>query len=134
MFSWKTVPTEPTMESERPIYECTGCGTVTRDPTAQMALYKRAGALSCCPERKMVQLSSTPPAAAGESVTFTYRNWRGEVAERRVRIIGIRFGSTEWHPEPQLLLRAFDIDKGEEREFAVADIGRPMAQGGGDGQ
>jgi len=32
------------------------------------------------------------------------------------------FGSTEWHPEPQWLLEAFDIEKGERRSFAMADI------------
>lgn len=68
-------------------------------------------------------IAASPPAPAGAPLTFTYRNWRGEVSERHVRIIGIRFGSSEWHPEPQLLLRAFDLDKGEEREFAVNDIG-----------
>jgi len=68
-------------------------------------------------------LAASPLAPAAEPVAFAYRNWRGEVSERHVRIIGIRFGSSEWHPEPQLLLRAFDLDKGEEREFAVNDIG-----------
>jgi len=49
-----------TYEQRPAILECTGCGTVTRDRAAQMALYKRAGALSCCPERNMVPVQ---PAA-----------------------------------------------------------------------
>ncbi|CAD2261445.1 hypothetical protein PSEUDT2_04146 [Stutzerimonas stutzeri] len=51
-----STPIKPTPDDlpDRTIYECTGCGTVTRDRAAQMALYKRAGALSCCPERNMV--------------------------------------------------------------------------------
>lgn len=76
-----------------------------------------AAALAAAPE----------PAPAGEPLTFTYRNYRGEIALRRVQPLAIRFGSTEWHPEPQWLLRAFDLDKGEEREFAMRDIGAPPA-------
>lgn len=41
---------------ERPVYECTGCGCVTRDPIKQIRLYRSAGRLSCCPERRMVEL------------------------------------------------------------------------------
>lgn len=63
------------------------------------------------------------PPADEEPLSFVYRNWRGEVSQRRVRPLGIRFGSTEWHPEPQWLLRAVDLDKDEEREFAMRDIG-----------
>lgn len=56
--------TTPPAFEDRTIYECTGCGTVTRDRTAQMALYKRAGALSCCPERNMVPVKLAEPAPA----------------------------------------------------------------------
>ncbi len=57
-------PIKPTSEDtpDRTIYECTGCGTVTRDRVAQMVLYKRAGALSCCPERNMVPVQSAERA------------------------------------------------------------------------
>lgn len=54
-------------------------------------------------------------------LTMTYRNWRGETAQRRIRVLSIRFGTTEWHPDPGVLLRAIDLDKGQEREFALAD-------------
>lgn len=56
--------TTPPAIEDRTIYECTGCGTVTRDRAAQMALYKRAGALSCCPERNMVPVKLAEPAPA----------------------------------------------------------------------
>ena len=52
---------------------------------------------------------------------MTYRNWRGEVAERRVVPASVWYGSTEWHKEPGWLLKARDVDKGEERDFALAD-------------
>ena len=53
---------------------------------------------------------------------FLYRNHRGEEALRRVVPMSIRFGATEWHPKDQWLLRAFDLEKRAEREFAMADI------------
>ncbi|CAA0128978.1 Uncharacterised protein [Starkeya nomas] len=38
------------------IFECTGCGSVTTDPQRDADLYRRAGHISCCPERHMVPL------------------------------------------------------------------------------
>lgn len=37
--------------------------------------------------------------------------------------IKIWYGSTRWHPDEQWLLKAIDIDKGEERDFAMTQIG-----------
>lgn len=69
------------------------------------------------------------PAISGEvqhlpvhPLTFTYRNYRGEVSTRRVLPIKIYFGPTQWHPIPQYLLRALDLDKEAVRDFAWADI------------
>ena len=56
-----------------------------------------------------------------EALCFHYTNWRGETALRRAIPISIRHASTEWHPEKQWLLLAYDIDKQAEREFALAD-------------
>ncbi len=58
----------------------------------------------------------------GQDVTIVYTNYRGETAERKIRPIKIWFGKTEWHPEPQWLLDAFDYDKNAERSFALKDI------------
>lgn len=55
-------------------------------------------------------------------VTFRYTNYKGETAVRRVRPIRLWFGSTGWHPEAQWLLEAFDLDRGETRDFALRDI------------
>lgn len=62
--------------------------------------------------------------AEGEAapLNFTYRNWRGEVGERSVYPIRMEYGSTEWHPERQWLLVAYDIGKGADRSFAFKDI------------
>jgi hypothetical protein len=34
----------------------------------------------------------------------------------------IWFGATEWHPEPQWLLDAIDVEKNALRNFAMKDI------------
>lgn len=38
-------------------YQCAGCGCITHDPKGQIELYRLAGKISCCPERKMVPLA-----------------------------------------------------------------------------
>jgi hypothetical protein len=53
---------------------------------------------------------------------FTYRNWRGEVAVRRALPLRFTYEATQWHPERQWLLIAHDLDKDQERAFAVKDI------------
>jgi predicted DNA-binding transcriptional regulator YafY len=55
-------------------------------------------------------------------VSILYRNYRGEVAVRRIRPARIWFGATSWHPQAQWVLDAIDVDKGAERSFALADI------------
>jgi hypothetical protein len=54
-------------------------------------------------------------------ITMTYRNYRGEVAQRTVVPTRIWFGSTDWHPEPGWLMSAYDLEKGSDRDFALAD-------------
>lgn len=55
-------------------------------------------------------------------VTFTYKNYRGEIGVRMVRPIMIAFGANSYHPEPQWLLHGFDLNKQAERTFAIKDI------------
>ena len=57
-----------------------------------------------------------------ESLEFWYKNYRGEVSKRSVIPESIYWGSTDWHPKEQWLLKATDLEKGEERIFAMADI------------
>lgn len=64
---------------------------------------------------------------ASKALTFTYRNYRGEIGQRRVFPISFRFGTTEWHPESSWLMLAWDFDKEAKREFALADICMPGA-------
>lgn len=71
-------------------------------------------------------LSALEPSAPdmGNPITLTYTNYRGETSERTITPIRPWFGSTEWHPEPQWLLLAYDHDKSAERDFALKDFGR----------
>lgn len=58
----------------------------------------------------------------GAPLRFRYTNYRGEHSIRRAWPIRLEWGSNEWHPEPQWLLLANDIDKGEPRYFALRDM------------
>jgi predicted DNA-binding transcriptional regulator YafY len=53
---------------------------------------------------------------------FTYTNWRGETSVRSVWPIRVEWGSNEYHPEPQWLLVALDLERDAERTFAIKDI------------
>ncbi len=55
-------------------------------------------------------------------VSIDYTNHRGERHERRIVPRSMRFASTPWHPEPQWLLDAMDVEKNVERSFAMKDI------------
>jgi predicted DNA-binding transcriptional regulator YafY len=55
-------------------------------------------------------------------LSFEYTNWEGEEAVRKVVPIKIWYGKTEFHPKEQWFLKAMDIEKNEERDFAVKDI------------
>lgn len=57
-----------------------------------------------------------------KTVQILYRNYRGETAVRMVEPSRIWFGATDWHPEPQWVLEALDLDKGVVRSFAMRDI------------
>ena len=57
-----------------------------------------------------------------EPLVFVYRNHRGEVAVRRVMPGRVWYGRTPWHPGACWLLRALDLDKDEERDFALDHI------------
>lgn len=58
----------------------------------------------------------------GATVTIDYTNWRDERALRTIHPTALRWGATEFHPEPQWLLDAMDVDKGAARTFALRDI------------
>jgi predicted DNA-binding transcriptional regulator YafY len=53
---------------------------------------------------------------------IVYTNYKGETAIRLIQPLHIFFGSTPWHPRQQWFLKAYDVEKGEERDFAMTDI------------
>lgn len=54
--------------------------------------------------------------------TIMYTNWKGEKRERSIIPIMLWYGSTEFHPKPQMLLQALDVEKNQVRDFSVKDI------------
>lgn len=55
-------------------------------------------------------------------LAFEYTNWEGKNAIRKIQPIEIWYGKTKWHPEEQWLLKAIDVEKNAERDFALKDI------------
>jgi len=53
---------------------------------------------------------------------LTYTNYRGETSKRELHLVRLEYRSTEWHPQEQLILSAFDYDKNAYRSFAVVDF------------
>jgi len=51
-----------------------------------------------------------------------YKNYRGEIGKRRVIPISVYFGSNEYHKEEQWLMKVFDLDKNDYRDYALKDI------------
>jgi hypothetical protein len=62
------------------------------------------------------------PGTESPEISFTYKNWKDEVNERRAVLSSLWWGSNEWHPEPQLLVNGYDLDKKAPRIYAVKDI------------
>lgn len=58
------------------------------------------------------------------TVTIIYKNYRGETRERHIVPERLWYGATDWHPEPQWVMDALDVEKGEVRSFAMQDIQR----------
>jgi hypothetical protein len=55
-------------------------------------------------------------------IIFMYENWKGELSRRKAVVKGFFFGKTEYHPDYQCFMKAFDLDKMGLRDFAVRDI------------
>ncbi|MCK5605195.1 hypothetical protein KAR91_25110 [Candidatus Pacearchaeota archaeon] len=57
-----------------------------------------------------------------EAVSILYTNYRGETTVRQIVPKKLWFGGTDWHPEEQWLLDAYDLEKQADRSFAMKDI------------
>lgn len=58
----------------------------------------------------------------GSKVSFSYKNWRGETKVYEVKPMHIWYGSTDFHKEEQFFLKAMDVTRNVERDFAINDI------------
>ena len=56
------------------------------------------------------------------SVIIDYTNYKGERRRRTITPKNIAFKSTECHPQTQWVLHAYDEDKKDFRDFAMANI------------
>ena len=74
-------------------------------------------------EAKVARLegaSNERPDAPAHIVEYT--NYRGETARRIIIPIRMWWGSTEWHPQEQWMLTAWDVEKEARRDFAWQDM------------
>lgn len=55
-------------------------------------------------------------------VWIDYTNHKGERRERLILPQKLYWGSSQWHPEPQWLLAALDVEKKARRDFAMQEI------------
>lgn len=55
------------------------------------------------------------------TIRMKYKNYRNEVSMRTIEPIDMFFGRTDYHPQNQWLLRAYDFEKKQERIFALKD-------------
>ena len=58
----------------------------------------------------------------GKLHKITYKNYRGEISVRNIKINNFNVGYNQYHKEYQLLMDAVDLEKNENRVFAVKDI------------
>ena len=74
-------------------------------------------------DHEQIQLTNLLIGMKGPvELSCDYTNWRGEKSTRRLRIKGFWYGATEFHPEPGLMIKAYDFDKKAERDFRVCDF------------
>jgi len=57
-----------------------------------------------------------------KKIKIRYKNHRGETGIREIIPIEIVFDSSNYHKEKQWLLKAFALDRKEERMFALKEI------------
>jgi hypothetical protein len=123
------MPSSDTLEN---FLRCPSCGRVYLRPYDGVGICWTLG----CKDPVLVQPTqeqmdalpmgctiSTPTILRPEQeIRFRYVNWKGEEGIRRAIPIGLFWGSNEYHPIPQHLMRAYDCDKNALRIFALLDI------------
>lgn len=67
-------------------------------------------------------MSLCPVNSQNRKFRMEYKNWRSETDIRYVEFIHVWIGNTEFHKEEQWLLKAIDLDRNVERDFAIKDV------------
>lgn len=116
--------------------EVGSCPTTAETPAVRCASETPIGASGEASDGEItssVSCASTHPAVVAstfvvpDGIELVYRNHRGEVRTRRIVPLGVYFGSTQWHPEPQWLLNAIDAEDNTTKQFALgALLGTPQ--------
>ena len=57
-----------------------------------------------------------------KKVTILYTNYKGETRYRDIIPKSVEFKATNWHKEEQWILNAYDLEKKDDRGFALKDI------------
>lgn len=106
--------------------------TTTREEKLEAALqaaqaHIRSGSDHDYPLLDDIDAALSTPATEPQGLAhiIDYTNWRGETARRSIRPIRMWWGKTEWHPEEQWMLTAWDCEKDAIRDFAWQDM-RPV--------
>ena len=56
------------------------------------------------------------------AVILDYTNYKGVRRPRRVRVVRLYYGSTDYHPLPGYLLEAVDTESGQTRTFSMNHV------------
>ena len=60
--------------------------------------------------------------AEAQVIMVEYTNYRDETAIRRIIPKRLLFQATKWHPRPQWIMEAYDLDRKADRSFALQDV------------
>lgn len=96
------------------------------DIDSHLVEYVRADLIPATPLSAAMAVPEVRPDVPAHIVEYT--NWRGETARRVIIPIRMWWGSTEWHPQEQWMLTAWDVEKDAVRDFAWQDM-RPVQNG-----
>lgn len=58
----------------------------------------------------------------GFALEYLYTNWKGETRIRKIEMMGVWYGESEYHQGKQWFMHGLDVEKGEERDFAMKDL------------
>ena len=88
-----------------------------------------AGNVRWCRTMVQAMIGQPAPSSADQVPEVVgYTNYRGEHSHRSIIPQRVWYGSTEYHPNPQWFLKAFDTDKQADRDFALCDFGEAPSQ------